>query len=216
MRLLILLLLTGCAVTSATEPVDTAAIDVAIAEAIYEERKPPELPNDFPPKTNSSETPNSSNQSPGVAQPSGGHSSPCQDAVQPLFQVDLPTLCITIAGVDYDLMPILKSYVRPWTWPGTDEQSLRDHLHSETHKVGGIDELSFAEIKRLHAALHERERRAVQPMVPPAPKAVPSPTKATPAPVYRSPSSCPGGVCPQPQYRQWSQPRYGLFGRRLR
>ena len=48
--ILLLLILAGCSVTSAIEPVNTAAIDVAIAEAIVEERKPPELPNDFPPK----------------------------------------------------------------------------------------------------------------------------------------------------------------------
>lgn len=194
MRLLLLLLFSGCSLAHSTEPVNTAAIDVAIAEAIVEDRQPPELLNDFLSKVNQPP-------SPAAGQKSGGFSSPSHDTAQPLFTLDLPTLCVTIDGIDYDLDEILKSYVVPWTWPGTDEKTLREHLHSERHKVGGIDELSFEELKKLHAAIHEREKPVVK----------------DPPPVRQQPvRSCPSGNCPVPQSQQWSQPRYGLFGRRRR
>lgn len=94
--------------------------------------------------------------------------------------------CVKIAGVDHDLDAILKEYRREWTWPGMTEQSLRNHLRE--HQIANYDGLTFNELKKLHAALHEREAAK------PAQVAVPVA------------SPCPGGVCPNPGYaptRRW-------------
>jgi len=103
--------------------------------------------------------------------------------------------CVSIDGVDYDLDPLLNEYRRAWTWPGNTEQSLRNHFATD-HKTTGLDSLTFTELKKLHAVLHEREL---------ATKAKPAVTP--PAPVR---SGCPGGVCPSPSYQT---PRRGMFFR---
>lgn len=73
-----------------------------------------------------------------------------------------PPLCVTIAGIDYDLPQLIADYYEsPWTWVGSqDENGLRKHLAD--HGVTNIDGLSFASLKKLHAAVHEKEIAARQ------------------------------------------------------
>lgn len=93
--------------------------------------------------------------------------------------------CIKINGIDYDLEPILSTPSQSWTWPGMTEASLRRHLATE-HGVEDIDALSFGQVKKIHAVLHEREQK---------------PKPAVPRqPAQRS--GCPGGNCPQSQPRR--------------
>lgn len=103
--------------------------------------------------------------------------------------------CVTIKGVDYDLEPILLEYRSEWTWPGATEQTLREHLARE-HQVTGIESLTFAQVRKLHAVLHERAKKVT--VVTAAPQQVL---------IKASPSRCPGGVCP-------TQPRRFLLPRR--
>jgi len=69
--------------------------------------------------------------------------------------------CITINGIDYDLSDfIADNYQVPWTWIGDQTlEGLREHLLS--HGIGGIDGLSFPTLRKLHAAVHEKENSAV-------------------------------------------------------
>ncbi len=105
-------------------------------------------------------------------------------------------VCVTIAGVDHDLKPLLAEYRRAWTWPGEDESSLRRHLAE--HQVSGIERLSFDQLRKIHAVIHERELLQKPVSVPISQPRVMQ-------------SNCPGGVCPAPQ--SWGS---GLFGRRAR
>lgn len=100
-----------------------------------------------------------------------------------------PPLCIKINGIDQDLDAILTTPSQLWTWPGMTESSLRRHLAVE-HGVEEIETLTFSQIKKIHAVLHEREQK----QKPAAPK----------QPAQRS--GCPGGNCPQSAPR-----RRGLF-----
>lgn len=102
-------------------------------------------------------------------------------------------ICVTIDGVDWDIEKIRDEYHTPWTWPEGTEASLRKHLAREHHVIG-LERLSFADVKKIHAVIHERERAA-------KPLTLSRPAPA-PAPVYRS--TCPGGVCPAPR-RGWFQ-----------
>lgn len=95
-------------------------------------------------------------------------------------------LCITIDGVDWDLDKIRAEYHTPWSWPGNTEKSLRSHLAAE-HHIQGLDQLSFDDVRKIHAVIHEREQSAL--------RARSQPIRASPAPRA---SSCPGGVCPAP------------------
>lgn len=92
--------------------------------------------------------------------------------------------CVTIDGIDYDLEPILSEYRRPWTWPGMTESSLRQHFAND-HQTTGLDSLTFDELQKLHAVLHERETATTR-------------TQQAPPPVAAPQSRCPGGVCPSP------------------
>jgi hypothetical protein len=93
--------------------------------------------------------------------------------------VEIKSRCVTIDGIDYDVEPILTEYRRAWYWPGNTEQSLRVHFKT-SHRTRGIDSLTFDELQKLHAVLHERELRVKI-------------KTTTQAPVR---SACPGGVCP--------------------
>lgn len=106
--------------------------------------------------------------------------------------------CVTINGIDYDIEPILAEHRRDWTWPGGTEQSLRDHLKAE-HDVTGIEKLSRSELAKIHAVIHEREKKTRSiPAAPPVVKPL------------ASPSRCPGGVCPSPTV---NRPRGGFLFR---
>lgn len=113
---------------------------------------------------------------------SAGDRKPVMVTVRPVFVATVH--CITVRGVDYDLEPILAEYRVEWTWPGGTEQTLREHLREE-HGVTGIESLTDRDIRKLHAVLHERAKKAVSH----------SAIRASPAPRQ---SSCPGGVCPVP------------------
>lgn len=117
-------------------------------------------------------------------------------------------LCVTIDGIDYDLPQLIADfYESPWTWTG-DQDAIGLKAHLAEHGVQGIDDLPFATLKKLHAAVHEKEALAqvsgsaspvssvglqlfgdVQPAPPPAPE-----PQAHPAPQPRN--DCPNGNCP--------------------
>lgn len=99
--------------------------------------------------------------------------------------VESPVHCVTIDGIDWDLDKIRAEFRTSWTWPGTTEASLRKHLASE-HRTQGLDRLSFDDLRKVHAVIHEREKHA---------KATSPLIRASPAPRT---STCPGGVCPAP------------------
>jgi hypothetical protein len=119
-------------------------------------------------------------------------------------------LCVTIDGIDYDLPQLVADwYESPWTWVGSqDANGLRKHLAE--HGVTNIDGLSFATLKKLHAALHEKEIAAndtrrvvgatgdlqlfgdVQPKHNPPDLAVTPPDGNSPV----IPETCPNGQCP--------------------
>lgn len=71
------------------------------------------------------------------------------------------TLCVTIDGIDTDLdRYIADNYEDPWTWTGEQsEQGLR--LHLAEHGVTNIDNVPFPTLRKLHAALHEKEAMAL-------------------------------------------------------
>lgn len=194
LALILSLSLTGC-VPSGPSEIDAARSRVSVAIAVMEVTRPPCLPNDFENKS-----------IPAVKQGSSDRPAPSPRSVDESHDPASllgglhfsEVLCVTIAGVDYDLDDILKDYRTDWTWPGMTEESLREHLAGGPHRVTGIDELPFATVKKLHAALHEREERQAKAAQP----------KSAPR------LNCPGGVCPQPQYQIVPQyQRRGLFGR---
>lgn len=112
--------------------------------------------------------------------------------------------CVNIKGVDYDLSEFISdNYVVPWTWDGPQTyEGLKSHLIE--HGVNGIENLSFGVMKKLHAAIHEKEGLAVvqatgengtfqlfgdvQPNTPPGPDLAVNPPPA--------PDNCPNGMCP--------------------
>lgn len=113
--------------------------------------------------------------------------------------------CVNIKGVDYDLSDFISdNYVVPWTWEGPQTyEGLKGHLIE--HGVNGIENLSFGALKKLHAAIHEKEGLAVvqatgengtpqlfgdvQPNTnPPGPDLAVNPSPA--------PDNCPNGMCP--------------------
>lgn len=203
MRYWLLALLVGCSpLDTGPDPAEIARARVAVAVAMLEIVTPPQLPNDFeqkiapPAKTEPLPTP-------GRGSPTGADASPVapttgQDPASPLDRTKYETLCVNVNGVDYDLDVMLSEWKRNWTWPGNTETSLRQHLRQPPHIVGGIDDLPYDTIKRIHAVLHERELRA-------------TPAKS---PAILPRSNCPGGVCPTPQYQQ--QPTRWRFGGRRR
>lgn len=119
-------------------------------------------------------------------------------------------LCVTIAGVDWDIEQIDAEYKRAWTWPGMTESSLKAHLRE--HDVTGFDGLSFEQLQRIHAVIHERES-VVQDYLTTENATFRQPRIVQPATIRssRTVQSCPGGECPQ--YRSTRQ---GWFSFRRR
>ena len=136
-------------------------------------------------------------------------SSPPPLAIRHSPSASSTPLCITINGIDYDLPSLIADYYEsPWTWVGNqDANGLRKHLAE--HGVTNIDGLSFERLKKLHAAVHEKEIAAddtrrvvgatgdlqlfgdVQPKNnPPDQLAVNPPDKTEPR------QDCPNGQCP--------------------
>jgi len=113
-----------------------------------------------------------------------------------------PALCVTIAGVDWDVEQIDAEYKRAWTWPGMTESTLKAHLRE--HEATGFDGLSFAQLQRIHAVIHEREAATIRQSRIVQPATIRSSRTVQ--------SGCPGGVCPQ--YRPAM--RQGWFGFRRR
>lgn len=124
-----------------------------------------------------------------------------------------PALCVTIAGVDWDIEQIDAEYKRAWTWPGMTESSLKAHLRE--HEVTGFDGLSFGQLQRVHAVIHEREAATVRQSRIVEPATGKQSLQVQPATIRNSrtvQSGCPGGVCPQYQPAM----RQGWFGFRRR
>jgi len=118
--------------------------------------------------------------------------APIRVTCRPVFvpNVGLPVEstphCVTIDGIDWDIDKLRAEYRTRWTWQGNTEQALRSHLATE-HRIEGIERLSFSDIQKVHAVIHEREQKALH--------ARSQVIRASPAPRA---SMCPGGVCPAP------------------
>lgn len=116
------------------------------------------------------------------------------------LSVEQPTLCVTIDGVDWDLDKIRAEYRTAWTWPDGTEASLRTHLRA-SHRIKDIDRISYDDLKKIHAVIHERERVKLKSSPPPA------------MPTQSSPVGCPGGVCPSPRSTRstWNSRQRGFL-----
>ena len=99
--------------------------------------------------------------------------------------VERVRVCVKVRGIDTDIQSLEKECFRAWSWPGGTEEALRAHLRE--HGVTELEGVPLESLKKIHAAIHERELKAAPVQSSPAP--------ATPA--YVAPR-CPGGVCPAP------------------
>lgn len=107
-------------------------------------------------------------------------------------------LCVKVSGIDTDVETLEKECYRAWSWPGGTQASLEQHLRE--HGVSEFERLPLESLKKIHAAIHERELRS-------------RPVSAQPTTKNQQPrtlSPCPGGVCPAPTYTRQSQ-RFRLF-----
>lgn len=98
-------------------------------------------------------------------------------------------LCVKVSGIDTDVETLEKECYRAWSWPGGTQASLEQHLRE--HGVSEFEGLPLESLKKIHAAIHERELRSRPPI-----RADPQSTTKNHEP--RTPNPCPGGVCPSP------------------